>query len=120
VCGTPYVQDTGTGKGKVIQDCEYQIPDEWCKYTVQEWHVIGRQVVGKGNDLSPTWGKTSLKANQREKDHEEDYQVTFTVNDREATYHARDLQDYQQFTPGSKWLIKVNALGGITSLQPAK
>lgn len=118
VCGTPYVRDTGTGKGEVVQDCQYQVTDDWCKYTVQEWQVVN-DVVAKGTDLNPHWPAVSLLAGQREKGRSESYKVLLDADGKNYTYSPKDLQSFRAFTPGSRWVITVNALGGVRSLRPA-
>jgi len=36
VSGTPYTIDQGNGTAKVVQDCRYQVKDNWCQYTQLE------------------------------------------------------------------------------------
>jgi hypothetical protein len=52
VCGTPYTEDTGSGMGKVIQDCQYKIYADWCSYTQQDWIAVN-EALAQGNDLAP-------------------------------------------------------------------
>lgn len=118
VCGTPYTVDQGTGVGKVVQDCQYNVLDDICKYNVNEWVIIDA-IVAKGNDAKPSWPDPQLSQSQRLGNREEAYQVTFAANDTIYTYTPRDAQEYAQFTPGSRWTLKVNALGGITDISPA-
>lgn len=118
VCGTPYVEDTGTGKGQVVQDCVYQVPDDWCEYTVQEWQAAGRKVT-TGQGFDPSWPTFALASDQREGERSENYKVIFLVNDREHVYSLDHLEEFRQFQPGSEWTLKTNVLGGVTSLQRA-
>ena len=117
VCGTPYVEDTGTGKGKVVQDCVYQVTDEWCQYTVEEWRPA-TQEVASGRDFSPGWPAVRLGAAQREGSHTEEYQVELDADGKPMVYHPHDLAEFRQFTIGSSWTVTTNALGGVTSVQP--
>jgi ribosomal protein L40E len=119
VCSTPYVIDQGSGQGKVVQDCQYKVYDNWCKYTANEWQVVDRAAVS-GNDANVRWPDTRLKPNQREGDRAEKYQVTFAANDQRYTYTPKDAAEFAQFTLGSRWTLKINALGGVGSVQPAR
>jgi len=117
VCGTPYVEDTGTGKGKVVQDCEYHVPDDWCQYTVNEWKAAGEEVA-TSHDLNPSWAAIDLGADQREGDRSEKYKVILDVGGKGFTYTPSDLEEFQRFRLGSEWIIETNALGGVTSVHP--
>jgi ribosomal protein L40E len=119
VCGTPYTLDEGNGQGKVVQDCRYNVLDDFCEYSTLQWVKVDA-VVAKGADSNPTWPNPSLNASQRAGNRDEQYQVTFTAGDKTYTYDPRDAQEFAQFTVGSKWTLKINGLGGITSVAPAQ
>lgn len=118
VCGTPYVVDTGTGQGEVVQDCEYQVTDDWCQYTVDEWKPAGEKDA-VGHDLNPKWPTLSLGARQREGERTEEYKVVFDADGKDYVYRPDDLQEFSQFEVGSRWIVETNALGGVTSVEPA-
>ncbi len=67
VCGTPYTIDQGSGAGKVVQDCEYQIYASYCDFTVQEWVVVNT-AMAQGNDNNPQWPVINLLTGQQEGD----------------------------------------------------
>jgi ribosomal protein L40E len=119
VCSTPYVIDQGSGKGKVVQDCSYNVYDDWCRYTIKEWQVVN-QLVARGGDVNPHWPESSLRSDQREGERDEKYLVTLLDNDKQYTYAAANAAEFARFTPGSRWTFKVNALGGVSGLQPVK
>jgi ribosomal protein L40E len=119
VCGTPYTIDQGTGAGKVVQDCAYQVLDDWCAYTVLQWTVVDA-VVARGADLNPRWPDVSLAGGQREGDRTEEFKVVFLANDSTFTYRPDTEQEFQKYVPGSRWTIKVNGFGAVTDAQPAK
>jgi hypothetical protein len=77
-------------------------------------------VVEQGNDLKPRDPALSLRAGQREGDHKETYEVVFSSEGKQYKYSPRDASDFAQFTTGSRWTLKVNALGGVTSVQAAR
>ena len=116
VCGTPYTRDTGSGMGQVVQDCQYEVYLDYCTYTVQDWHP-GNSVELQGNDLNPSWPAADLGSNQRVGGQQEDYTVIFRTDNGEYAYHTPDLQEFQQFTRGSEWVLTVNGLGQLVSVQ---
>lgn len=118
VCGTPYTVDTGSGYGEVVQDCEYEVYFDWCEYTVQEWVEVDR-VELEGSDLDPQWPGLNLAGDQREGTRTEAYSVVFATDEGDYTYTADDAADFLRFSMGSEWLLEVNALGSLVSVQSA-
>jgi ribosomal protein L40E len=119
VCGTPYIVDQGSGYGKVVRDCEYEVYADWCQYTYDEWKLFTTEST-TGHDLNPYWPEISLRANQREGERTETYQVLFDADGKQYRYRVRDVAELTRFEEGSRWLLTVNALGGVTSVKPAK
>jgi predicted nucleic acid-binding Zn ribbon protein len=119
VCGTPYTMDTGTGAGQVVQDCVYDVYDEQCSYTSQEWTVVDTLQLS-GSDLVPTWPEIPYDPNRREGATRETFHVTFSTSDRAYDYEPATETEFQQFAIGSAWTLRVNALGGVTAVEPAR
>ena len=117
VCKTASVEDTGTGQGKVVQDCEYHVYEDWCEYTVDEWRSMGKETAS-GHDFDPTWPALNLKANQREGERSEEYEVLFNDDGKTYVYSPSDLQRFGEFEIGSEWNVETNVLGGVTSVEP--
>ncbi|MEZ4832852.1 MAG: zinc ribbon domain-containing protein [Caldilineaceae bacterium] len=82
VCGTPYTIDQGSGFGEVVQDCRYEILDDWCSYTVMEWSGIDSVSVD-GVGFAAVWPELQLAENQREGRRSEVYTVHFSVDGEE-------------------------------------
>jgi ribosomal protein L40E len=118
VCGTPYTVDTGTGVGKVVQDCEYHVYDDWCTYTTQEWRRVDT-ATASGSNYDPRWPELRLGGNQREGDRSETYKVVFQTEKRNYTYTTSNLDRFRACQVGSRWTLKTNALGGVKSIDPA-
>jgi ribosomal protein L40E len=114
VCGTSYVKDQGSGYGKVVQECEYEVYDDWCKYVVDEWAVVDT-LRSAGNDPNPVWPELNLGAGQREGERKGKYTAIFLSNDREYKY-SPSLDELRQLEPGSKWTLHVNKLGTLTGI----
>jgi hypothetical protein len=117
ICGTPYTIDQGSGYGKVVQDCVYKVYADWCEYTSQEWQEVDASLAN-GHDLNPYWPQVSLASGQREGKRSEEYQVDLDTEGKSYTYRPSDADEFSQFDIGSKWVLKVNALGGVTSVEP--
>ncbi len=120
VCGTPYTVDTGSGYGEVVQDCRYEIDAEWCEYTVEEWRVVTSAVL-RGSDLPTQWPTPQLTSKQRVGERVEKFQVVFQTEDgKRYTYSTKNPELFQQLRPGSRWILKVNKLGGVTGVEAAR
>jgi ribosomal protein L40E len=119
VCGTPYTVDQGNGTAKVVQDCQYQVKAQWCAYTRDELTQVDA-VVAQGSDLKPRWPEMSLKSGEREGERAETYEIGFNSDGKQYNYAVNTAEEFAQFTPGSRWTLKVNGLGGVTDAQPAR
>lgn len=118
VCGTPYQVDMGNGLSEVRQDCQYQIYDDYCSYTVLEWREVDT-VVARGADLRPAWPAVQLQTGQREGPRREQYDVEFSGDGATYTYAPDDEAEFRRFEIGTRWTLKVNGLGAVTAAEPA-
>ncbi len=127
VCGTPYVKDTGTGLGEVVQDCETEpiyeevpVYDDMCSYTVTVWQKVD-EVSVTGSDLNPDWPEAAIAGQgQRVGGREEKYEIVFDTDGKTYTYTTGDVNEFKQFQPGSRWVLNVNTFDIVTSVEPAK
>ena len=116
VCGTPYTVDTGQGYGEVIQDCEYQVYDLMCSYTVEEWSRVDA-ITLSGNDFSPAWPETAVQSNQRVgQERSESYTIVFRSGEATYNYTTSDFSLFQQAQVGSEWNLNVNSFGDLISI----
>lgn len=118
VCGEPYVEDTGTGVGEVVQDCEYQVYDDYCEFTYMDWVEV-ETVTSSGSDLSPAWPSISLEPDQREGEREERYRIHFEGGGSTYTYSTSNETLFTSALPGSSWRLQINQLGGVQGIQPS-
>jgi ribosomal protein L40E len=119
VCGTPYTVDTGSGYGEVVQDCEYQVYADWCKYEVEEWRAVDT-VTLEGEGFGARWPVTQLQAGQREGEREETYKVVFDADGKMYTYTVKDEAEFARFEIGSRWNLKVNTFNAVVSVEPVE
>lgn len=124
VCGTPYVEDTGTGHGEVKQDCEEEpiykeVPvfDAMCQYTATVWQQVDQTSL-TGADLNPRWPEPRLGSGQRQGAPSESYQIVFVTEKETYTYTPSNANEFTKFQPGSRWTLKVNSFGAITEVEP--
>lgn len=115
VCGEPYVEDTGTGYGEVVQDCTYEVYDDYCDYTILDWVVVNT-LTESGGSTSPDWPSPSLLSDQRLGQREESYTVVFRGDGETYTYNTSDVDLFLTAEIGSQWTLSINQLGGIQSL----
>jgi len=114
VCATKIV-DQGNGAAEIVEECTYEVYDDYCTYTSKEW-VVADKVTSQGNDLNPAWPTLSLSTDQREGNRAEQFEVVFDTSDGQKTYSTTDLDYFQIFTIGSEWMLSINTLGGIVEI----
>lgn len=118
ICGTPYVIDQGNGTGKVVQDCQYLVQDQYCSFTRLQWTVVDT-VAARGTDLTPYWPALNLQNQQREGNRSEDFRVEFVSGSDRYTYNPASAQEFANYKIGSRWKLTVNGLGSIVHTEPA-
>jgi ribosomal protein L40E len=117
VCGTPYTVDSGGGFAEVVQDCEHEIYDTFCTFTLEEWTVVD-SVVSSGSDLSPLWPEPELETGQRiGEDREESYTIVFSSGDETYAYTTGDVNLFQKAQIGSEWTLNINTFGNLVSIE---
>jgi ribosomal protein L40E len=116
VCGTPYTEDTGTGMGRVVQDCEYEIMDDWCSYSVLQWTVVNT-LMAEGVGFEPRWPSATLEDRQRLGDGTERFSCVFTVDDKEYSYTVSSFAEYERCRAGTRWKLEINGLGDVVGAE---
>jgi ribosomal protein L40E len=117
VCGTPYTVDKGSGYAEVVQDCQYEVLQEFCDYTVLDWQGVA-VATQQGTDLLPAWPAPQLGADQRTGAQQQEFVVIFIASDEIVTYNPSSLAEFQQFETGSEWILNINAIGQVVSVEP--
>jgi len=120
ICGTPYTVDQGSGYGKVVQDCEYKVYQDYCDYTVNEWKQMTEYKLS-GSDLNPAWPAPKVSgSDQRLGDRSETYTVVFDTDKGQMTYTTSDADLFARCEPGSRWTLNVNTFNQVLSIEPVK
>jgi hypothetical protein len=119
VCGTPYTVDTGTGMGRVVQDCVYEVYDDYCTFTVLRWGVMNT-VVERGSGLTARWPGANLSTGQELGQRSERYECIVTVNDREYSFALRNETEWAACQAGSRWRLSINSLGSVLEAEPVQ
>ena len=119
ICGTPYTVDQGSGFGEVVQECRYEVYQDWCEYTIEEWKVVDT-VSLTGADFNPQWPQFALARNQREGDREETYRCIFATEGGQHTYATSSFSRYQACELGSRWTLDVNSFNLVLDIEPAQ
>jgi len=119
VCGTPYSVDTGTGHAEVVQDCQFEVIEDYCEFTVIEWQKVDEARL-QGNNLSPEWAEPQLSVDQRPGNHSQIFNVVFQTPDGQISYSPNSLKEFSMFQIGSEWVLNINAFGAILSVEPAR
>lgn len=115
VCGTPYTIDQGSGYAEVVQECEYQIFEDYCAYTVGDWVVLDTYETS-GRGLQANWPSTTANSDQREGQRSESYVIEFQTDDGLKRYVTKDYNEFLSFSPGSRWELKLDGYGNIVGV----
>lgn len=117
VCEEPYYVDKGNGFSEKVQDCYYEIYDDYCTYAYQDWDVIS-VLSDQGNDVNPLIPKTSLTENQKLGDQFVSYSISFADSTGKIyTYVPSSLEEYQQFDINDRYTIELNGFGSIVKME---
>lgn len=109
--------DKGNGYSEVVQECRTET-QKYCSYTVDEWKTLQTYTLD-GSDLHPVYDSPDVSSGQRLGNQSEQLTVTFSTQDGgQENYSPSSITEFQQFEVGSTWTLKMNALGGVTSVQP--
>ena len=119
VCGTPYTVDLGNGNAEVVQDCEYQIYEDYCSFEMLDWVVIDT-VIFDGNDNDPEWYSSTVNSDQVVGNVRESYQVRFYDDGKTYDYQPEDLYDFQLLQVGTTWELELGLFGQIKSISAVK
>ena len=117
VCGTPYTVDKGDGYGEVVQDCEYQVYEDYCTYSIMEWQNVD-EVVLTGGDYEPVWPSPALAEDERLGSRQnETYTIMYETGGEVYVYTTTDLDLFQSSQIGSEWKLNINTFGSIVSVE---
>jgi len=108
--------DQGNGYSEIVEECHTE-STQYCSYTVDEWTTIQTYTLD-GNDLNPVYDTPNYSSDQRLGDESEEFTVTFSTDNESEVYSPNSVSEFQQFSIGSTWTLKMNALGGIVSVEP--
>jgi hypothetical protein len=109
--------DKGNGVAEVVETCYYEVYDDLCKYTVQEWQQVDR-ALAEGADQAPYWPQVNLSNGQREGQRTESYSVYFETSAGIKEYTTESEALFSQLQPGSEWTLSVNSFGQVVEVSP--
>lgn len=107
--------DRGNGYAEVVEECHTET-EQYCSYTVDEWQTIQTYDLS-GNDLYPVYAEPTISSDQRVGTATQSLNVNFGTSDGQITYSPNSVDEFQQFQIGSVWKLKLNALGGVVSVE---
>jgi hypothetical protein len=109
--------DRGNGYSEVVEECHTET-QQYCSYTVDEWTTIQTYTLD-GDDLQPVYDSPRLSSDQRLGNESQELTVTFSTADGgQKSYSPDTVSEYKQFSVGSTWTLRMNAIGGIVGVEP--
>jgi ribosomal protein L40E len=107
--------DKGNGYAEVVEECHDESTD-YCSYDVVEWQTIQNYPL-EGYNLFPQYADPTFSTGQRVGAASETLTVTLDSDKGQFTYTPGSVTEFQQFELGSVWTVKLNALGGVVSVE---
>ena len=107
--------DKGNGYAEVVTECHDDSTD-YCSYTLDEWNTIQTYTLD-GSDFSPMYSQPNISSGQRLGDQALVLEVHFTGNGETYIYNPAGVDEFQLYALGSTWTLKLNALGGVVSVE---
>ena len=108
--------DQGNGYAEIVKECHTE-SEEYCSYTKDEWTTIQTYTLD-GNDNFPVYENPSLaSSDQRLGTTTETLAVIFSTPDGEKNYTTDSVSEFQQFEIGSVWTLRMNAMGGVMTVE---
>ena len=107
--------DKGNGYAEVVTECRDDSTD-YCSYTLDEWNTIQTYTLD-GSDFSPMYSQPNISSGQRLGDQALVLEVHFTGNGETYIYNPDGVDEFQLYALGSAWTLKLNALGGVVSVE---
>lgn len=107
--------DQGNGYAEVVKECHTE-STQYCDYTMDEWKTIQTYTLD-GNDNFPVYENPNLTSDQRTGSPAETLTVIFSTPNGQETYSPGSVNEFQQFQIGSTWTLKMNAMGGVVSVE---
>lgn len=114
ICATKVV-DQGNGAGEVVEECHYEVYDNYCTFTVFDWDVTN-ELTKSGDGLTAIWPPFTPTSSERIGVKTENYDVNFSTSNGIKTYSTSDYNYFQNFSIGSEWMLSINTLGGIVDI----
>lgn len=108
--------DKGNGYSEVVEECHTET-QQYCSYTVDEWTTVQTYPL-EGNDLRPIYESPSIASDQRIGNPSENLTVIFSTSTGEESYSPSSVSEFQQYSIGSTWTLRMNALGSVVSVEP--
>jgi ribosomal protein L40E len=107
--------DQGNGFAEVVKQCQTE-STQYCSYTMDEWKTIQSYNLN-GTDNYPVYENPSVTSNRRAEKAIKTLTVTFSIPNGQKEYSPSSVTEFQQFEIGSTWTLKMNAIGGVMSVE---
>ncbi len=117
VCSLPYTVDKGTGYGEVVQDCTYEVYEEYCSYTSYEWVAVEQSIL-EGSNMSPQMSQPVLDSDQRLGQSSQEFSIVFVSDQGAYTYKTSDENLFRQAAVGSSWNLTISGDGRLIDVEP--
>jgi hypothetical protein len=107
--------DQGNGFAEVVKECHNE-SEQYCDYILDEWTTIQTYTLD-GSDNDPVYDSPGIASDQRLGQATETLSVIFSTSSGQETYSPSSVSEFQQFEIGSTWTLKMNAVGGVLSVE---